>query len=127
SSCTDFTTTAYSTTWRVEIERQLTKQLRARVGYLSSPTFNEFVVNPTTLATPAVGPGSLPVLLLTDSGAARYHELEATAVYIPTERARISVTYLHSQAQGDLNSLSELFVPFAQPIIRPNVVANLDR
>jgi len=125
SSCMDFTTTAYSTTWRVEIERQLTKQLRARVGYLSSPTFNNFVVNPTTVATPAVGPGTLPILLLTDSGASRYHELEATAVYIPGERARISVTYLRSQSQGDLNSLSELFVPFAQPIIRPNVFANL--
>ena len=125
SSCADFTTTAYNTTWRLEAERQLTKQVRARVGYLSSSTFNVFVVSPTTVATAGVGPGTLPVLLLTDSGASRYDELEATAVYIPNERARISVTYLHSQARGDLNSLSELFVPFAQPIIHPNVFANL--
>jgi hypothetical protein len=125
SSCSDFTTTAYSTTWRVEVERQLTRQVRARVGYLSSPTFNVFVVNPTAVPTPSSPPGSIPVLLLSDSGSSRYHELEATAVYIPNERARISITYLRSQARGDLNSLSELFVPFTQPIIRPNVFANL--
>ncbi len=109
----------------MEVERQVTKQVRARLSYLSSPTFNVFVVNPTTVATPGVGPGVSESLLLTDSGAARYRELEVTAVYVPNERARVSVTYLHSRARGDLNSLSELFVPFAQPVIRPNVYANL--
>ena len=74
SSCADFTTTAYNTTWRLEAERQLTKQVRARVGYLSSSTFNVFVVSPTTVATAGVGPGTLPVLLLTDSGASRYDD-----------------------------------------------------
>lgn len=125
ASCSDFSTTAYSTTWRVEVERQLTRQVRAGVGYLSSPTFNIFVVNPTTVPTPGGGTGTSPALLLSDSGSSRYSELEATAVYVPNERARISVTYLHSEARGDLNSLSELFVPFYQPVIRPNVFANL--
>jgi carboxypeptidase family protein len=125
SSCSDFTTMAYSTTWRLEVERQLTRQVRARVGYLYSPTFDVFVVNPTTVPTPGLGTGTSPALLLTNSGSLRYRELEATAVYVPNERARVSVTYLHSQAQGDLNTLSELFVPFYQPVIRANVFANL--
>ena len=125
--CSDFTTTAYSPTWRVEVERQLTRQVRARVGYLYSPTFNVFVLNPPKFPLTSLGVPDfvVPALLLTDSGASRYRELEATAVYVPNEHARVSVTYLNSRARGDLDSLSELFVPFAQPVIRPYEFGNL--
>jgi hypothetical protein len=119
SSCADFNTTPYGTTWRVEVERQITRQLRARVGYLWSPTFDVFVADPTIL------PGSGPAMLLKNTGSSRYHQFEATAVYAPNERARLSATYLHSQSRGDLNVLSELFGTFWQPIIRPNLFANL--
>jgi hypothetical protein len=119
SSCAHFNTTPYATTWRVEVERQITRQLRARVGYLWSPTFDVFVADPTTLA------GSGPAMLLKNTGSSRYHQLEATAVYAPNERVHLSATYLHSQSRGDLNVLSELFGTFWQPIIRPNLFANL--
>lgn len=119
SSCSDFNTTPYGTTWRVEVERQITRQLRARVGYLWSPTFDVFVVNPATLT------GSGPAMLLQNTGSSRYHQFEATAVYAPNQRVRLSATYLHSQSRGDLNVLPELFGTFWQPVIRPNLFANL--
>jgi hypothetical protein len=119
SSCTDFDTVPYATTWRVEVERQITRQLRARVGYLWSPTFDVFVVDPAILA------GSGPAMLLKNTGSSRYQQFEATAVYAPNERVHVSATYLHSQSRGDLNVLSELFGAFWQPVIRPNLFANL--
>ncbi|HEV2382252.1 MAG TPA: TonB-dependent receptor [Terriglobia bacterium] len=119
SSCADFNTAPYATTWRVEVERQITRQLRARVSYLWSPTFDVFVADPTIL------PGSGPATLLKNTGSSRYHQFEATAVYAPSERVHLSATYLHSQSRGDLNVLSELFGTFWQPIIRPNLFATL--
>jgi len=64
-------------------------------------------------------------MLLKNTGSARYHQFEAAVVYTRNEHTRISATYLHSQSRGDLNTLSELFGTFWQPIIRPNVFANL--
>lgn len=118
-SCSDFNTTPYGTTWRVEVERQLTKQLRVRLGYLWSPTFDVFVVDPATLASFG------PAMLLKNTGSSRYRQFEATAVYAPKERFHLSATYLHSQSRGDLNTLSQLFGQFWQPIIQPNLFADL--
>lgn len=119
SSCSGFNTTPYGTTWRVEVERQVTRQLRARVGYLWSPTFDVFVVDPATLASFG------PAMLLKNTGSSHYQQFEATAVYAPKERFNLSATYIHSQSRGDLNTLSQLFGQFWQPIIQPNLFANL--
>ena len=119
STCADFNTTPYATTWRAEVARQITRQVRARVSYLWSPTFDVFVADPTILT------GSGRAILLKNTGSSRYRQFEATAVYAPNQSVRLSATYLHSQSRGDLNVLSELFGTFWQPIIRPNLFANL--
>ena len=36
-----------------------------------------------------------------------------------------NVSYVHSKARGDLNTLSQLFVPFEQPVFRPDTYSNL--
>jgi hypothetical protein len=41
--------------------------------------------------------------------------------YRAGRRGDLNVTYLRSQAKGSLNTLSNMYVPFAQPVIRPNV------
>ena len=33
----------------------------------------------------------------------------------------MNVSYIRSRSRGDLNNLSSIFVPFQQPVIRPNV------
>jgi hypothetical protein len=119
SDCSDFNTTPYSTTWRVELTRQITRKLRARFAYLWSSTLDGFVLDP---ANPR---GLGPAMLLEDTGSSRYRQFEAALDYVPNDRTRIYATYIHSQSRGDLNSLPELFGTFWQPIIQPNVFANL--
>ena len=43
----------------------------------------------------------------------------------PAESADLNVSYVHSLARGDLNTLTQVFVPFEQPVIRPNFFADL--
>jgi hypothetical protein len=119
ANCSDFSTTPYSNIWRVELTRQITSKLRARIGYLWSSTFDNFVAGPTRL------PSSGSTLLLTNTGSSRYRQFEAALDYVPNQRTHIYATYIHSQSRGDLNSLGELFGTFWQPIIQPNVFANL--
>lgn len=45
--------------------------------------------------------------------------------YHPGESSDLTVTYIHSRSQGDLNGVNDVFVPFEQPVIRPNLYSNL--
>jgi hypothetical protein len=58
---------------------------------------------------------------LSHTGNSRYRELQAGVRYRLGQRGNLNVTYLHSQAKGSLNTLSNTYAPFEQPIIRPNV------
>ena len=64
-------------------------------------------------------------MLLSNTGSSRYHELEATLRFKVRENADINVSYVNSLARGDLNTLSYVFVPFEQPVIRPNFFSTL--
>jgi len=46
--------------------------------------------------------------------------MEASAHLSLRERDQINVSYIWSRARGDLNSLSNVYIPFAAPVIRPN-------
>jgi hypothetical protein len=104
----------FSVTWNVEADRQFSPRLLLRVGYISSRTYNTYVVSPTVL-----GPGDA-ALLLSSNGGGRYHEFEATLHFRASEAAQFSVSYINSLARGDLNTLNQVYVPFEQPVIRPN-------
>jgi carboxypeptidase family protein len=105
--------TPYNQTWNAEIDQELSPRVLVRLSYLSSRTFDMFVVNPLPSGTP-------PTMLLTNSGASRYHEFESTLRFHASEQADLNVSYVWSSARGDLNSLTSIFVPFEQPVIRPN-------
>lgn len=110
--------TPHNLTWNVEADREFTPAILARVSYLSSRTYQEFTVNPLVQA-------SGPTLLLTNTGASRYSEFESSLRLRPAERADMSLSYVHSQARGDLNTLSALYVPFENPVIVPNLFGTL--
>jgi Carboxypeptidase regulatory-like domain len=99
-----------------EIDHQLRENYVLRVSYLYSDTTNLFVVNP--LAN-VFGPNGL--LGLFSTGEARYHEVETTLRFRPVKAADLTVSYIWSRARGDLNTMSDVFVTFQQPVIRPNV------
>lgn len=104
-------------TWSVEVEREIRRNVSLKVSYLDSQTRNLFVVDPLIGAT---GSGS-SMLALADTGAARYRRIEATVHARPFEHGDLNVSYIWSRSRGDLNTLSDTFMPFEQPVIRPNV------
>jgi len=100
----------------IEVDRQLWANAVVRVSYIYSQTRDLFVVNPI----PGVF-GSAGLLGLFPTGQANYHEFEATLHFQPVHHADLNVSYIWSRARGDLNTVSNIFLPFGQPVIRPNV------
>jgi carboxypeptidase family protein len=103
-------------TWNLESETAIRKNIRLRVGYYETHTDDLFLVNPMYPAT-----GSSALLALENTGSAHYRQAEVTARYTPSEVAELNVSYSWSRARGDLNTLSDTFIPFQIPVIRPNV------
>jgi len=100
----------------IEVDRQLWTNAIVRVSYIYSQTRELFVVNPIQSVF-----GSAGLLGLFPSGQANYHEFEATLHFQPVHFADLNVSYIWSRTRGDLNTVSNIFLPFEQPVIRPNV------
>jgi len=109
-----------NTTWNFEVDRDLWRNAVVRVSYLYSHTQDIYIVTPVVAAS-----GAPPLLGLADTGGSHYHELEATLHYKTSERSEFNVSYIRSRARGDLNTLADVFVPFEQPVIRPNASGTL--
>ncbi len=118
SGCSDLGSTPDNLTWRLQLSRRISPHLTAEFSTLYSRTSNIFVVDPITTPDNAM-------LMLTNRGASRYHEYEFTVDYQPSEKANLSLSYVRSSSQGDLNSVDHIFVPFQIPVIQPNVYGNL--
>jgi len=100
----------------IEVDRQLWSGATLRVSWLYSQTRSLFIVNPV----PDVF-GSDGLLGLFPTGAANYHEFEATLHFQPVRHSDLNISYVWSRARGDLNTVPNIFLPFEQPVIRPNV------
>lgn len=50
-----------------------------------------------------------------------YHEASASVHYTFHESDQVNGSYIWSRTRGDLNNLSNIMIPFAAPVIRPNV------
>jgi hypothetical protein len=111
--------TPFNLTWNVELDQEIRPNVIARVSYLSSRSYEEFIVNPLYNASPG------PLMLLSNTGASRYHEFETTLRFKVRENADLNISYVQSLARGDLNTLSSVYVPFEQPVIRPNFFSTL--
>ncbi len=111
--------TPQNVTWNAELDRVLRPHVVLRLSYLASRSYNIFIIDPSR-ATDLD-----PILLLTNTGVSRYHEFESTLRVRPGARADFNFSYVESMARGDLNTLSSVFVPFEQPVIRPNFFASL--
>jgi hypothetical protein len=107
-------------TWSVEVEREIRRNVSLKVGYLDSQTRNLFVVDPLISATQS---GS--VLALANNGTERYRRIEATLHARPFEHGDLNVSYVWSRSRGDLNTLAETYMPFEEPVIRPNATGIL--
>lgn len=120
SDC-NFGTSPRSFTWNLDVERQLRHNLYLRVSYLQNQTQGLFVVNPLQPSS-----GSNAMLALSPTGGSHYEDFVTTVHYQPGELGQLNLSYVHSRARGDLNTLSSVFVPFEQPVIRPDATAILN-
>ena len=116
----DLDSTPYNVTWNAELDRQIQSRVTLRFSYLSSRTYDLFLVGPRTLS------GANPSLLMTNNGGSRYGEFESTVLIRTSKSANLNISYVHSSARGDLNSFAQQYVPFEQPIMRPNFIAALN-
>src|SRR5271157_3452169 len=110
-------TTPRNFTWNAGVVRELRKNLQLELSYLNSRTTYLFEVQPFTAA--AVSDESF--MALTNTGSSLYYEMEASVHYRFRQSDQLKASYIWSHARGDLNSLSNVMVPFAVPVIRPDV------
>jgi hypothetical protein len=105
-------------TWNIESETSIRKNITLRLGYYETHTDDLFLVNPILPAIGTANPNGF--LALENTGSAHYRQAQATARYSPSQKGEVNVSYSWSRARGDLNTLSDTFIPFQIPVIRPN-------
>jgi hypothetical protein len=103
-------------TWNIEAEAPLRKDLSLRVGYYETHTVNLFVLNPIL----PIGGATSGFMVLQNTGSSNYRQAQITARYRPSERNELNISYAWSRARGDLNTLSDTFIPVQAPVIRSN-------
>ena len=107
-------------TWSLGVDRKLRSNVTLKLSFLQSATSNIFLVNPQPEA-----PQGNSVLGLAPTGNSHYREFQTAVHYRIGQLGEMNVAYIRSRARGDLNTLTNTFVPFEQPVIRPSVNAYL--
>lgn len=99
----------YSLAWNLQVDHQLTDRLLLRLGYEDRNTRRDFVLQPT-----------FNQLLLQNNGRSRYRELQAVARFRFQEGRNIFLSYVRSEARGNLNDFNTYFGNLKHPVIRPD-------
>lgn len=99
----------YSLAWNLQLDHQLNQRLLLRLGYEERSTRRDFVVEPTETA-----------LLLQNNGRSRYRELQGVARFRFQEGRNIYLSYVRSQARGNLNDFNTYFGNLKHVVIRPD-------
>ena len=109
----------YSLAWNAQVDHELNPRLLLRLGYEERSTRRDFVLEPV-----ADGAGlNTGRLLLLNSGRSRYRELQAVARFRFQEGRNIFLSYVRSQARGNLNDFNHYFGNLKQAVIRPDEYA----
>jgi hypothetical protein len=99
----------YSLAWNIQFDHQLNQRLLLRIGYEDRNTRRDFTLVP-----------SFTKLLLQNTGRSRYRELQATARFRFQEGRNIFLSYVRSEARGNLNDFNTYFGNLKQAVIRPD-------
>lgn len=99
----------YSLAWNLQLDHQVNDRLLLRLGYEDRSTRRDFTLEPTTDA-----------LLLQNNGRSRYRELQAVARFRFQEGRNIFLSYVRSEARGNLNDFNTYFGNQKHPVIRPD-------
>jgi hypothetical protein len=101
-----------STTWNLELDRQVTSQLAVKVAYENRNTGRDFVVSPL------IGSQS-GVISLSNAGSDSYRELQFSGRY-RINRLVLNGSYVRSRSYGDLNDPLLFFGNYPQAVIQPD-------
>jgi hypothetical protein len=99
----------YSLAWNLQIDHQAHQRLLLRLGYEERNTRRDLALEPTADA-----------LLLQNNGRSRYRELQAVAHFRFQEGRNIFLSYVRSQARGNLNDFNTYFGNLRHVVIRPD-------
>jgi Carboxypeptidase regulatory-like domain/TonB dependent receptor len=100
--------------WSLQLDRQLTKGLTARIGYLQRSTLNEPIIYPRLTGT-ASG-----MLILKNRGRSAYDELQMIAIYNGGRLRNFNLSYVLSRARGHLNTADNFLGDFPALVVQPN-------
>jgi hypothetical protein len=106
-----------STSWNIELERQVTSRFTARAGYEERNTAKDFVVSP-------IGGAESGVISLSNGGSDSYREFQIAGRY-QVSHATVNASYVRSRAYGDLNDPFLFIGNFPQAVIQPDARARL--
>ena len=106
----------YSIAGNIQIDHQVTERLLFRLGYEERHTRRDFIIQPL---------GALNQLQLLNDGRSSYREFQAVARFRFQEGRNIYLSYVRSQARGDLNDYNTYFGNLRHPVIRPNEFGRL--
>jgi hypothetical protein len=106
-----------STSWNVELDREITRNLLLRFGYEQRNTTDDFLVS-------SAASGATGVIELSNAGRNSYKEFQWTARY-KMRHSVFNTSYVRSRAFGDLNDLNQFFGNLSQPVIQPNARGRL--
>jgi TonB dependent receptor len=101
-----------STTWNLELDRQVTSQFAVRVAYENRNTARDFVVSPVTGFRSGV-------ISLSNGGGDSYRELQFSGRY-QINRLVLNGSYVRSRTYGNLNDPFIFFGNYPQAVIQPD-------
>ncbi|MFL6333351.1 MAG: carboxypeptidase regulatory-like domain-containing protein [Pyrinomonadaceae bacterium] len=104
----------HSIAWGLQLDHEVKPRLLLRLGYEERHARRDFIIEP---AAQADGGGTLTLL---NDGRSRYREFQAVARLRVQERRNIFLSYVRSEARGDLNDFNTYFGNLRRPVIRPN-------
>jgi carboxypeptidase family protein/TonB-dependent receptor-like protein len=108
----------YSRAWQIEAEHAFSEKVRVRVNYLVNHSDGIVVLDPQVVQ-------QRNALVLNGTGKSQYRQLEITGVLAPRHGHKLFLSYVHSEAHGDLNDFSRYLGDFPSPVIQPNQFATL--
>jgi Carboxypeptidase regulatory-like domain len=106
-----------STSWNLELDRQVLASLALRIAYEQRNTSNDIIVSP-------VSQGTTGILELSNRGSDSYREFQVAARFKAGPNL-LNASYVRSRAYGDLNDVNQFFGNLAQPVIDPDARGRL--
>ena len=106
-----------STSWNLELDRQILAGLSLRVAYEERNTTRDFVVSP-------ISGGTTGILRAFQQRQRFYQEYQVSARY-QVHQVLLNASYVRSRAFGDLNDFNQFFGNLAEPVIQPDARGRL--